>query len=104
MGESQPQSHGDVVSRENSLELSTTLVCFYEQQQQQKQLLQQQQQQQQQQQINRQPQQFYINENQNCNDEDLDETNWRPHLFFLCCVIRFFDDKSVQVKVINFIK
>ena len=43
---------------ENSLELSTTLVCLYQQQQQQEQLLQQQQQQQ----INQQPEQCYLNE------------------------------------------
>ena len=48
MAESRPQSHGDVISMENSLEMSTTLVCLYQQQQQQEQLLQQQQQQQQQ--------------------------------------------------------
>ena len=42
---------------ENSLELSTFLVCLYQQQQQQEQLLQQQQQQQQ---INQQPQQCYL--------------------------------------------
>ena len=49
MAGSRPQSHGDVISMENSLEMSTTLVCLYQQQQQQEQLLQQQQQQQQQQ-------------------------------------------------------
>ena len=76
-----PQSHGDAISMENSLELSTTVVRFYQQQQQQWQLLQQQQQQQQQQ-INQQPQQYYINENQNCDDEDLDETNSKSHLSF----------------------
>ena len=60
----------------NSLELSTTLARFYQQQQQQKQVLKQQQQQQQkQQQIMQQPQQYYVNENQNCNEENLDETN-----------------------------
>ena len=64
---------------ENSLELSTTVVRFYQQQQQQEQLLQQQQQQQQ---INQQPQQCYLNENQNCDDEDLDEINSKPHLSF----------------------
>ena len=46
MAESRPQSHGDAISIENSLELSTTLVCLYQQQQQQEKLLQQQQQQQ----------------------------------------------------------
>ena len=81
MAESRPQSHGDAISMENSLELSTTVVRFYQQQQQQGQLLQQQQQQQQQQ-INQQPQQYYINENQNCDDEDLDETNSKSHLSF----------------------
>ena len=70
---------------ENSLELSTTLVRFYQQQQQQEQLLQhQQQQQQQREQVNPQPQHYYINENQ-----DLDETNSKPHLF-LCYFIYFF--------------
>ena len=73
---SRPQSHGDATSMENSSELSTTLVRFYQQQQQQEQLLLQQQQQQQQQ------QQYFINENQNCDDEDLDETNSKPHLSF----------------------
>ena len=39
-----PQSHGNAISMENSLELSTTtLVLLYQQQQQQEQLLQQQQ-------------------------------------------------------------
>ena len=79
MAGSRPQSHGNAISMENSLELSTTLVCLYQQQQQQEQLLQQQQQQQQ---INQQPQQYYINENQNCDDEDLDETNSKSHLSF----------------------
>ena len=37
------RSHGNAISMENSLELSTTLVCLYQQQQQQEQLLQQQQ-------------------------------------------------------------
>ena len=83
MAGSRPQSHGDAISMENSLELSTTVVRFYQQQQQQEQLMQQQQQQQQQeQQINQQPQQYYINENQNCDDEDLDETNSKSHLSF----------------------
>ena len=81
MAGSRPQSHGDAISMENSLELSTTVVRFHQQQQQQGQLLQQQQQQQQQQ-INQQPQQYYINENQNCDDEDLDETNSKSHLSF----------------------
>ena len=80
MARSQPQSHGDAISMENRLELSTTVVRFYQQQQQQGQLLQWQQQQQQQ--INQQPQQYYINENQNCDDEDLDETNSKSHLSF----------------------
>ena len=79
MAGSRPQSHGDAISMENSLELSTTVVRFYQQQQQQEQLLQQQQQQQQ---INQQPQQYYINENQNCDEEDLDETNSKSHLSF----------------------
>ena len=70
---------------ENNLELFTTAARFYQQQQQQGQLLQQQQQQQ----VNQQPQQHYINENQNCDDEDLDKTNSRSHLF-LSCFIRFF--------------
>ena len=66
MARSQPQSHGDAISMENSLELSTTVVRSYQQQQQQGQLLQQEQQ------INQQPQRYYINENQNCDNEDLD--------------------------------
>ena len=78
MAGSQPQSRGDAISMENSLELSTTLVCLYQQQQQQEQLLQQQQQQH----INQQPEQCYLNENQNCDDKDLDETNSKPHLSF----------------------
>ena len=45
MAGSRPQSHGDAISMENSLELSTTVARFYQQQQQQEQLLQQQQQQ-----------------------------------------------------------
>ena len=81
MAGSRPQFHGDAINMENSLELSTTVVRFYQQQQQQGQLLQQQQQQQQQQ-INQQPQQYYINENQNFDDEDLDETNSKSHLSF----------------------
>ena len=79
MAGSRPQSHGDAISMENSLKLSTTLVCLYQMQQQQEQLLQQQQQQLQ---INQQPEQCYLNENQNCDDEDLDETNLKPHLSF----------------------
>ena len=78
MVERRPQSHGDAINMENSLELSTTVARFYQQQQQQGQLLQQQQQQQ----VNQQPQQHYINENQNCDDEDLDETNSKSHLSF----------------------
>ena len=79
MAGSRPQSRDNAITMENSLELSTTVVRFH--QQQQGQLLQQQQQQQQQQ-INQQPQQYYINENQNCDDEDLDETNSKSHLSF----------------------
>ena len=75
---SRPQSHGDGISMENSLEPSTTLACFYQQQQQQELL-----QQQQQQQINQQPQQCYLYENQKRDDKDLDETNSKPHLSFL---------------------
>ena len=60
------QSHGDAINMENSLELSTTVARFYQQQQQQGQLLQQQQQQ-----ISQQPQEHYINENENCDDENL---------------------------------
>ena len=52
---------------ENSLELSATVARLYQQQQQQGQLLQQQQQQ-----ISQQPQEHYINENENCDGEDLD--------------------------------
>ena len=72
------KSLGDAISMENSLEVSTTLVFLYQEQQQQEQLLQQQQQQQ----INQQPQQCYLNENQNCDDKDLDEINSKPHLSF----------------------
>ena len=43
MAGSRPQSHGNAISVENSLDLSTTLVCLYQQQQQHEQLLQQQQ-------------------------------------------------------------
>ena len=43
MAGSRSQSHGNAISMENSLELSTTLVCLYQQQQRQEQLLQQQQ-------------------------------------------------------------
>ena len=83
MAGSRPQSHGNAINMENSLELSTTtLVRFYQQQQEQEQLLQQQQQQQQQQQINQQPQQYDINENQNCDNEDLDESNSKSQLSF----------------------
>ena len=35
MAGSRPKSHGDAISMENSLELSTTVVRFYQQQQQQ---------------------------------------------------------------------
>ena len=84
---SRPQSRDNAISMENSLELSTTLVCLYQQQQQQEQLLQQQQQQQQ---INQQPQQCYLNENQNCDDEDLDETNSKSHLSFPLLLHTFF--------------
>ena len=42
MAGSRPQSHDNAISMENSLELSTTLVCLYQQQQQQEQLRQQQ--------------------------------------------------------------
>ena len=84
------QSHTDAVSMENSLELSTTLVRFYQQQQQQEQLLQhQQQQQQQREQVNPQPQHYYINENQNCDHKDLDETNSKSHPFPLLLHILF---------------
>ena len=64
---------------ESSLELSLTVARFYQQQLQQGQLLQQQQQQQQ---INQQPQRYYINQNQNCDEENLDETNSKSHLSF----------------------
>ena len=43
MAGSRPQSHGNAISVENSLDLSTTLVCLYQQQQQHEQLLHQQQ-------------------------------------------------------------
>ena len=83
---SRPQSHGNAISMENSLELSTTLACLYQQQEQQEQLLQQQQQQQ----ITQQPQQCYLNKNQNCDDEDLDETNSKPYLSFPLLLHRLF--------------
>ena len=83
---------------------TTTLERFYQQQQQQEQLQQQQQQQRQHQQINQQLQQCYINKNQNCDDEDLDETNWKPQLYFPLLLHTLSGDKSVQVKVIKFIK
>ena len=38
----------------------------------------------------------------NCGDKDLDETNSKSHLFFP--LLLFFGGKSLQVKVINFIK
>ena len=60
-------TYDNAISIENCFELSTTLVRFYQ--------LLQQQQQQQQQQIMQQPQQYCINENQNCVDQDLDENN-----------------------------
>ena len=44
MASSQLQSNSDAISMENSLELSTTVVNFYQQQQQRGQVLQQQQQ------------------------------------------------------------
>ena len=90
MVERRPQSHGDAINMENSLELSTTVARFYQQQQQQGQLLQQQQQQLQQQQINQQPQRYYINENQNCDDEDLHEANSKSHLSFPLLLHRLF--------------
>ena len=65
--------------------VQNSLLRFYQQQQQQEQLLllmQQQQQEQQKQQINHQPQQYYINENQNYDDEDLDNTSSKLHLSF----------------------
>ena len=63
MAGSRPQSHGDAISMENSLELSTTFLPTATT-------------------TNQQPQQHYINENQNCDDEDLDETNSKSHLSF----------------------
>ena len=100
MAGSRPQSHGDAISMENSLKLSTTLVCLYQMQQQQEQLLQQQQQQLQ---INQQPEQRYLNENQNCDNEGLNETNSKPPFFSFVASQAFFGDKLVQVKLINFI-
>ena len=35
MVESRPQSHGDAISMDNSLEMSTAYVCLYQQQQKQ---------------------------------------------------------------------
>ena len=43
MADSQPQSRGDAISMENSLEISTTLLRFYQQLPQQEELMQQQQ-------------------------------------------------------------
>ena len=94
MAGSRPQSHGDAISMENSLKLSTTRIRFYQQQEQQEQLLQQQQQQQQQQ-INQHQQQYHINENQNCDDdEDLDETNSKSHLSFPLLLHTLFSAKD----------
>ena len=87
---SRSKFHGNAISMENSLELSTTLVCLYQQQQQQEKLLQQQQKQQ----INQQPQQCYLNENQNCDGNDLDETNSKPHLSFPLFLHRLFLAKN----------
>ena len=81
MAGSRPQFHGNAISMENRWELSINVISFYQQQQQQEQLLQQQQQQQQQQQINS-HNSININENQNCENEDLDETNSKSHLSF----------------------
>ena len=64
MAGSGPQSHDDAISMENSLELSTAVVLPTATT------------------TNQQPQQHYINENQNCDDEDLDETNSKSHLSF----------------------
>ena len=87
MARSRPQSHGNAINMENSLEPSTTLVCLYQQQQQQEQLLQQQQQQQQ---INQQPQQCYLYKNLNCDDKDFDESNLKSNLSFPLLLPRFF--------------
>ena len=54
-----------------------------------------------------QPQQYYINENQSCDEEDLDETNgvensFNKQLFETITNVAshaFFRDKSGQVKV-----
>ena len=104
---SRPQSHSDAISMENSLELSTTVVHFWQQQKQQGQLLQQQQQWQQQQQINQQPQEYY-------KSHKWKSKLWRRRFrwdqfeitssFSFVASYAFFGDKSVQVKVINFIK
>ena len=60
MVDSQPQSCGYAVSIENSIELSTSPVHIYQQQQQI---------------TMQQPLQSCINENQNCDNEDVDDTN-----------------------------
>ena len=60
MVDSQPQSCGYAVSIENSIELSTSPVHIYQQQQQI---------------TMQQPLQSCINENQNCDNEDVDETS-----------------------------
>ena len=75
MAGSRPQFHGNAISMENRWELSINVISFYQQQQQQEQLLQQQQQ------INS-HNSININENQNCENEDLDETNSKSHLSF----------------------
>ena len=54
-----------------------------------------------------QPRQYYINENQSCDEEDLDETNgvensFNKQLFETITNVAshaFFEDKSGQVKV-----
>ena len=107
MGVSRTQVHGDAISMENSSELFTTFVRFYQHQQQQEQLLlQKQQQQQQQQQIMQQPQKPQSNKIKsftrmlNLPVVLLSINSFRTHIFlFLCCLIRFFGDKSVQIKV-----
>ena len=105
MAGSWPQAHGDAINMENSLELSTTVVRFYQQQQQQAQLLQKQQQQQQQ------------PTNKSTAIRVLHK--WKSKLwqrrfrwnqfemtsfFSFVASYVFFGDKSVQVKVINFVK
>ena len=72
MVEIQPQPHGDVLNRENSLELSI-LIRFYQQQQQHQEQLRQQQL------LQQQKQQYYRNKNDEHDEKDVDETSCINH-------------------------